>query len=216
MARSSRNSRRVAFALGLVALAGAALSAHRRDEYLQAARIAIEPDHVQIELDLTPGIAVADSIIADIDRDRDGSISPSEERAYVDQVLGSLSLEIDGRPVVLRVTDSSVAPIPAMRGGEGTTKIDLMAPLSVGSAGPHHLSFRNAHRPDVSVYLANALVPESDRVAVTNQGRDYNQRTLDVDYVLREDTHAAWWRAGLGAAGLLVLLGFIVQQKGTS
>src|SRR5579859_3013567 len=101
MARSSRNSRRAAFALGLVALAGVSLSAHRRDEYLQAARIAIEPDQVRIELDLTPGIAVADSILADIDRDRDGSISPSEERAYVERVVDSLSLEIDGRPVAL-------------------------------------------------------------------------------------------------------------------
>jgi hypothetical protein len=46
--------------------AGAGVSAHRLDECLQAARIAIEPDHVGLELDLTPGRAVADAIIADI------------------------------------------------------------------------------------------------------------------------------------------------------
>src|SRR5262249_39569825 len=39
----------------------------------------------------------------------------------------------------------------------------------------------------VSVYLANVLVPASDRVDVTNQRRDYNQRELDVDYVLRNE-----------------------------
>ena len=54
---------------------GAEVSAHRRDEYLQAARLAIDPGRVQLELDLTPGIALADAIIADIDRNRDGSLS---------------------------------------------------------------------------------------------------------------------------------------------
>ena len=47
-------------------LAGVAVvSAHRRDEYLQAARLALDPGRVQIELDLTPGIAVADAILVD-------------------------------------------------------------------------------------------------------------------------------------------------------
>jgi hypothetical protein len=215
MARSSRNNRSAALALVLVALAGAAASAHRRDEYLQAARIAIEPDRIRIELELTPGIAVADSVLTDIDRDRDGSISAFEERAYVERVVGALSLGIDGRPLALHVTGGSVASVSALRGGEGTIRIDLAAPVTTVTTGSHHLLFRNAHRPDVSVYLANALVPENDRVAVTNQRRDYNQRALDVDYVLRDATQTAWWRAGLGAVGVLVLLGFIVQQKRT-
>ena len=214
MVRSSRSSRSAARALVLVALAGTSGSAHRSDEYLQAARIAIDPDRVRIELDLTPGIAVADRVLAEIDRDRDGSISPFEERAYAGRVLGALSLAIDGRPVALRLTGSSVAPMSAIRRGEGTFRVELAAPLLAVTLGPHHLLFRNGHRPDVSVYLANALVPGNNRIAVTNQGRDYDQRTLDVDYVLREDTHATWWRTGLGAAGVLVLL-VVVQQKGT-
>ena len=59
-----------------MAIVGSAeVSAHRADEYLQAARLAIDPARVQIELDLTPGIALAEAIIADIDRNRDGSLS---------------------------------------------------------------------------------------------------------------------------------------------
>ena len=73
----------------------------------------------------------------------------------------------------------------------------------------------NCEQPDIGVYLANAVVPATDRVAVTNQRRDYNQSSLDVDYVLREDRQGTAWLAGLGAAVFLVLLGFIVQQKGT-
>ena len=45
----------VAWVLVLVAVAGP-VSAHRLDEYLQAARIGIDPERVQIELDLTPGV----------------------------------------------------------------------------------------------------------------------------------------------------------------
>lgn len=63
------------------------------------------------------------------------------------------------------------------------------------------LRIQNDHLPAVSAYLANALVPDSDRVDVTNQRRDYNPRTLDVDYLLR-DKPKTWWD-------------FIFQQKGT-
>jgi hypothetical protein len=214
MARNSRNSARASLTLLLVLLAGATASAHRLDEYLQAARIAIEPSAVRVELDLTPGVAVASSVLADLDRDRDGTISSGEAKVYVDQVAGALSLEIDGKPVGLSVTRRLVPSAAAMRAGEGTLRIELAASLTGVASGPHQLSFRNAHRPEVSVYLANALVPASDRIAVTNQRRDYNQGQLDVDYVLRAEQPGMWWGAGIGAA-LLVAIAFIVQQKGT-
>jgi MYXO-CTERM domain-containing protein len=34
------------------------------------------------------------------------------------------------------------------------------------------------------VYLANALVPSNDRVSVTAQDRDADQRSLRIDYTL--------------------------------
>ena len=68
-------------AAALMVGAGSATSAHRRDEYLQAARIAVDPDRVRIELDLTPGIEVADGVIAGIDTDRSGTISPPARHA---------------------------------------------------------------------------------------------------------------------------------------
>ena len=57
--RSSRASRRTALLLlATMAVAfGAGVSAHRLDEFLQAARIAVERDRVQLEMNLTPGIA---------------------------------------------------------------------------------------------------------------------------------------------------------------
>jgi hypothetical protein len=88
----------------LIVGAGSSTSAHRRDEYLQAARIAIDPDRVRVEVDLTAGIAVADAVLAGIDRDHDGTISPEETQAYTAAVRQELWLDVDGQPVHVDVT----------------------------------------------------------------------------------------------------------------
>ena len=205
--RSSRGSSRAAGALALVlAVLGAApLSAHRRDEYLQAARIAIDPGRVQIELDLTPGIALADAVFLDIDRNRDGSLSAEEQQAYAAQVVSALTLEVDGTPVRARLDAASFPDAGAMRRGEGTIRLHSAATLPRVSSGVHQLLFRNRHHPDRSVYLANALVPESHDVSVTAQRRDVEQTEVTIDYVVRAAPArpaAAWLVGGLAAGGL--------------
>ena len=185
--RSSRASSRAARALALIIFIGigdAELHAHRVDEYLQAARVAIDPGRVQIELDLTPGIALADAILADIDRNHDGSLSVEEQRSYGRMVLSALDLEIDGTPVPMQLDASSFPAVEAVRRGEGMMRFQLAAMLPRLTAGFHQLLFRNRHHPDRSVYLANALVPSTDRVGVTAQRRDADQRELTIDYVV--------------------------------
>ena len=139
---------------------------------------------MRIELDLTPGIALAEAIIADIDRNRDGSLSPDEQRAYGSLVLSALTLEVDGTPVRARLGATDFPDAEAMRRGEGTIRLQSAATLPRLSIGAHQLLFRNRHHPDRSVYLANALVPESDTVAVTAQRRDVDQSELTIDYVV--------------------------------
>jgi hypothetical protein len=124
-------------ALTMAIAAGAGVSAHRADEYLQAARLAIAPGRVQVELDMTPGIALAEAILADIDRDRDGSLSAEEQRAYARLVLGALDLEIDGRRLPAPLDTSSFPAPEAVRCGEGTIRIQsaVMLPrLSTGTS----------------------------------------------------------------------------------
>ena len=185
------------------------VSAHRRDEYLQAARIAIEPGRVQIELDLTPGIALADAILADIDRNRDGSLSVEEQQAYATQVVSALTLEVDGMPVRAQLGATSFPDAEAMRRGEGTIRLQSAATLPRVVSGFHQLLFRNRHHPDRSVYLANALVPESHEVSVTAQRRDVEQTELTIDYVVRAAPArpaAAWLVGGIAAATALSAL----------
>ena len=195
--------------LALGAAGSADLSAHRTDEYLQAARLAIDPGRVQIELDLTPGIALAGSILADIDRDRDGSLSAEEQRAYGALVLSALTLEVDGTPVRAQLATTSFPEAEAMRRGEGTIRLQSAAILPGVSSGFHQLLFRNRHHPDRSVYLANALLPESTRVAVTAQRRDVDQTELTIDYIVRAAParpRAAWLLGLIAAATVLSAL----------
>src|SRR5262245_28767227 len=103
------------------------MSAHRRDEYLQAARLTIDPDRVEIALDLTPGIAVADVVRAEIDRDADGAISRAEGNEYVRRVVSGIALDVDGRPLRLGVVDNAFPDFDAMRQGEGTIRINASA-----------------------------------------------------------------------------------------
>ncbi len=196
-------------------LAGTGASAHRLDECLQAARIAVEPGRVHLELDLTPGVEAAETLIAEIDRDRDGSLSLDEQRAFVGRVLAAIELASDGRRLdltpgggVSRAADIFPA-VDTLRRGEGTIRLRVETTLPPQPAGTHHVFFRNGYRSDLSVYLANALVPQSDRIAVTAQRHDAAQRDLTIDYVVRPGPSAptsGWLLGGVATvlAGLLM------------
>lgn len=184
-----RASRGLPFVLALAVslVVGTEVSAHRREDYLQAARIGLEADRVAIGLDLTPGIAVGESFIATLDRDGDGRLSADEQGAYSGQVLSDLSVELDQRPLRPRLLSWSFPDVSALRRGEGVIRLKLEASLPRVSAGSHRLLFRNRHLAGHSAYLANALVPDSARVAVIAQRRDRDQTELTIEYTLKAD-----------------------------
>jgi hypothetical protein len=202
-----RSSWRSSITLGLAAtlVAGAALHAHRLDEYLQAARISVGPDRARVELELTAGTAVADAVLADLDRDRSGTISTQEAAAYAADVRDAVTVEIDGARVAVDVVDTRMPEIEAVRRGEGAMHIDLAAMLPPLRPGTHHLLYRNGHRPEISVYLANALVPDSDRVTIAAQRRDVDQHQVVVDYVL-DANRTTGMRIWFGISIAVVLL----------
>jgi hypothetical protein len=200
-----------AAALAIVAARG--VSAHRVDEYLQAARISLAADHVEIELDLTPGIALADAIGREIDRDGTGAISSGEGAAYADTVRRALELDIDGTPIAPVLSDSQFPSFEAMRGGEGTVRLRLTAALPGLATGPHELHYRNGHHPDVGVYLANALVPVTSRVVVTAQQRDVDQRELTIAYVLQPAPALSTRLWLLGGVTSMLALALVVRRR---
>ena len=169
---------------------------------------------MELELDLTPGIAVSDATIADIDRDGDGVLSAGERRTYLGRVLDSLVLELDGRALHIEPGSSTFPALDDFRHGEGTIRLQSDVALPRQADGDHHLSFRNLDQRDGSVYLANALVPRSSRVVITAQRRDPEQRELTIDYVLRPGaaTSAPAWLLG-GLAGVAVLAALLMRPQ---
>jgi hypothetical protein len=181
----AHSGRAIGAALALMLLATVDVFAHRTEDCLQAARIDVEPDRVLVTLDLTPGAAVADSLLAAVDGDGDGSLSADEQAGYAAQMAHELRLEIDGHPLRLWMVSASFAELAALRRGEGAIRLRLEAALPALPPGAHRLLFRNAHLAGHSAYLANALMPESDDVAVTAQRRDRDQSELTIEYDLR-------------------------------
>src|ERR1700677_752682 len=80
-----------------------AIFAHRLDEYLQATLVAIEPGEIRLDINLTPGVAVAGQVLALIDRDSDGVISTNEAGAYAELVRRDLVARLDARNVELKL-----------------------------------------------------------------------------------------------------------------
>jgi len=212
-----RGGKAIPIAVVAAAIAVAGLSAHRRDELLQAARIALEPDRLELELDLTPGIEVADAIIADADLDRDAQVAPPEQWAYCRRVLEAIQLEVDGDALRLQPLSCTFPAVAAIRGGVGIIELKAAAAVQALSAGAHQVVFRNTFQPDGSVYLANALVPASDAVAVTAQHRDGNQRSLAIDYRIAPAATARlprWPVAAMSGGALMLIVS--LRRRSTS
>jgi hypothetical protein len=210
--QNSPSSRAAVLSILIAATTVAAVSAHRRDEYLQAARLAIDPGRVELQLDLTPGISLADRLIVEMDRDHDGAVSDREAQGYASAVQHDLVLELDSRLLPLTLVESLPATAESMTKGEGTLHLKWQAALPPLAPGTHRLHFRNAHHADIGVYLANVLIPASDRVAVTAQERDVDQRDFTIDYELKAAAsararHQLLIALGGAVAALAVLLG---------
>lgn len=157
-------------------------AAHRLDEYLQATRVSLAPDRVVLEIDLTPGVDVAPMIFALINTDRDGRISAAEGQAYAEQVLKDVVLEVDGRRQQLALAGNQFPSYQEMSAGIGTIRIEARAAVPAGDPGPHWLFCQNNHRPDMGVYLVNALAPSSDQIEITEQHRDMRQRGIRLGF----------------------------------
>ncbi len=188
--------------------------AHVLDQYLQVAKIALAPDGASVELRLIPGALAADRIIALIDADGDGQISPAEEQAYARRALQDISLEVDGRRAPLALTGVQFPSRREMSEGAGAIRLNLAAEADFGAAGEHQLTFRNNHMPELGVYLANALVPTTDAIKITGQQRDTLQHELRVDFRVIYAGARAWSRwTGVSLLSLCLALLFLRWKR---
>jgi hypothetical protein len=186
-----------------ILIVGVRVDAHRLDEYLQATRVSIELDRVTLEIDLTPGASLASKVIQWIDADGNGQLSGTERSAYAQQVIDSVTVSLDGMPKALALTDSAFPDFETMPLGTGTIRLRAAAGLPAAASGRHVLTILNSHRPETSVYLANAMVPADQRIAIASQRRDPSQSRLTLEY----DVASGRWPWVVLLALLLVILG---------
>lgn len=199
---------RVAAASVVVLSSGTFASAHRLDEYLQATTISLEKDRIQVELHLTPGVAVFPSVMATIDTDHDGTISKTEERAYVQRVQADLSLLINGERLALRLISARFPGVEQMQQGLGDMQFDFLA--DVPDAGRERtLVFENHHQGPIASYLVNCLVPGDPDIRIAGQNRNYEQSRYELEYLqegFQGPMSLGWWRGSPAWIGSLTIL----------
>jgi hypothetical protein len=170
----------------LALLAGVACPAiaraHVLDEYLQATLVCIEPGDIRLKMNLTPGVEIADKVLALLDEDRDGEVSSDEGIAYAGRLKRDLTARLDGRDVDLRLTASRVPPLADLRTGHGIAQIEFSLDSGTLTGGLHKLVVQNRHTPDLGVYLFNAARPTSDAIRIVRQNRNQNQSRGEIEF----------------------------------
>ena len=172
---------RLALLLALLALPSIVF-AHRDDQYLQATLVAIEPSGIRLQINLTPGVAVAEEVIAEIDRDRDGAISNNEGAAYAKRLKRDLTLRVDGRNLELKLSASEFVEPAELRTGSGTIQMEFSAIFGQLVPGPHRLTLESQHLTQMSVYLINAAQPRFATVQIIRQKRNANQSAGEIEF----------------------------------
>ena len=178
---------------------------HRLDEYLQAALVSIEPSAIKLQIHLAPGIAVAEPVLALMDRDGDGVISTNEATAYAQLLKHDLTLQIDERPLELKFTASNFPPPDELGTGWGIIRLDYAAAVPGPFApGAHELAFENRHQTNLSAYLVNAVLPRSSSIHITGQTRNENQSVGRIEFTFQPPPRSPVVK--LGVAALVMLL----------
>ncbi len=156
--------------------------AHRLDEYLQAMRVSVTTNRVDLSIDLTPGVAIVDELLVVVDKDRDGTVSQKEIAAYAQFVLKDIRVGLDEKARAVSLVDISFPALEDVRKGMGIIRVKATASVAPLSAGNHTLTLTNAHLPAISVYLVNAMAPKNPAIKITKQTRDELQRNYRVEF----------------------------------
>jgi hypothetical protein len=191
-------------AASMLMLAALPAAAHRLDEYLQGTIISIEKNRVEAQVTLTPGVAVFALLLADMDHDHDGVISPVEQHAYAGRVLGDVSLKIDDHVLAPQLLSVEFPAVEEMKDGQGEIRIAFDAPLPPGGAN-RRLIFENHHLTRIAAFQVNCLVPRDPDIRILAQKRNYSQSFYELDFA----------QAGVPAGGLFSASG-IGKTVGTA
>jgi len=173
--------RRAAAAFTLLLALAAPAGAHTLDEYLQATLISVQKSRLMASMRLVPGVAVFPAVLAAVDTNADGTISPSEDQAYAHRVLDDIRITLDGQTLAPQLVSAKVPAPDVLKDGLGEIRIDFTAALPRGAVS-RKLVIENRHLPRVSAYLVNSLVSPDPDIRLQVQRRNADQSVYELDY----------------------------------
>ncbi len=161
------------------------MAAHPVDEVAQGAYITLAPGEVRIELDITPGPAVAGALLRSLDTNADRRVTDEEARAYAERVLKQSTLTLDGVAVSWTMKRVRVPPYANLEQQGDTLKIYGLAKRA-DRAGVHSLTYQNRYAPAQGWCIANVfLAPDAHRrYEVSAQEHSDDGRLLTVRYTM--------------------------------
>ena len=155
--------------------------AHEVDEYVQAALISLERDHLDVRLRLVAGADVFSQVFARIDTNRDGSVSEAEKQAYAHAVVRDLAFNLNGQRMAAGIVSITFPPVDLMKEGLGEIELALRVPVSK-PGGHHKLVLENRHQRAISAYLMNCVKPRDASLRIVSQRRSADQSRYELDY----------------------------------
>lgn len=130
---------------GLVALAGApAALAHPHFQVDQQALLSLTMDGAHLRLVIMPSVPDGPEILRFIDLDADGSLTPSELRAFADTLLTHARMSHGGVPVALSPGPVSMPPPAEIAAGTAAISIEAVTDLDWIDAADLTLEMRFA------------------------------------------------------------------------
>ena len=146
--------------LGAILVAGwSPAGAHQVDEYLQSTFISLTKDSVNVEMFLTPGVAVLPAVLGAIDANGDGAICEAEQRTYADRVVRDLSVTVNGENIRPRLLAANFPSLENMKEGLGTIHLELKFDL-VPNRSNRRLRWENRHQSRISAYRSGGIASE--------------------------------------------------------
>ncbi len=114
-------------ALAVLNIPPAVASAHPIDELLQQVYVTPTAGHIQLAVEVLPGVAVATDFLAVVDSNGDGTMSDTEQQAFTSMLHSHVNLEVDGVTVDTEVEEAIYPDADLMIAGGGAIAISLTA-----------------------------------------------------------------------------------------
>lgn len=184
-----------------------AARAHALDVYLQATYISVAPAQVIVELDLSPGVLVAPTVLEQLDTDADQQISEAEGLAYANIILQQVVLQVDDEQQKLQVTKVDMPSYVTIQAGYGTIRVFSSAALADSMTDTHTISYTNNNSPTGVAYQVNTFTETGTDITLGTQNRDDIQQGMTVDYTLGSATQDSVTTAATGDAANTTLAG---------